>query len=73
MTASYRRAANDVGEGTDFRLVSLRIVPGHIGTNSPAFHGLSSAQRWGRFFGRMMPSPNGRVAARAMPLADPPS
>jgi hypothetical protein len=28
MTASYRRAANDVGEGTDFRLVSLRILPG---------------------------------------------
>jgi hypothetical protein len=44
MTASYHRAANDVGEGTDFRLVSLRILPGpHRHKTPPAFHGLSSA------------------------------
>jgi hypothetical protein len=40
--------------------VSLRIVPGHIAQDSPAFHGLSSGAV---SFGRMMPSFTGALLA----------
>jgi hypothetical protein len=49
MTASYRRAAYDVGEGTDFRLVSLGILPGHTGTKLPSLP-RPQLSHWGRFF-----------------------
>jgi hypothetical protein len=61
---AYRRAANDVGEGTDFRLVSLRILPGpHRHKTPQPSTGLSSAPG-ASFFLRMISSPHGRVAGR---------
>jgi hypothetical protein len=70
MTASYRRAANDVGEGTDFRLVSLRILPGPHRHKTPQPSTASAQPPGAVSFGRMIPSPHGRVAGRTMPLAD---